>query len=379
MIAIISYGTHSAHLNYGATLHTYAFQQFLTTRGCQSIVIDYIADSLKGYHFKYPLLNDKNILNPPRFIYHLVNWTMGFCSNLRKFRKFQNFISEQFVKTQKSYTYSDLEQNTSIEGLDICVFVCESDVIWKFTAENKFDKGFLLAFSATNGKKKVAYAPSISSEPFTERQLSDFKYYIKDFQAISTREQEGAIYLSNILNKEIDWVLDPVFLLSAKDYSKLAIKPKDIHYVLVYNCTMNDQKMVKEAERFGKEKNLKVIEISNYSINKLLNHHEVVTDAGIEEWLGFLMHADYVICNGFHGFCFSVIFKKEVFLFLRNHSDYRMQNITRALGLEDRLIGLDDKRIPNEVTPINYDQIEQKLSFHIRKAKNYIEKNIENN
>ena len=46
-VATISFTTHSRHLNYGAVLHGWAFQQVLKRMGCESVVIDYLPRSLK--------------------------------------------------------------------------------------------------------------------------------------------------------------------------------------------------------------------------------------------------------------------------------------------------------------------------------------------
>ena len=51
-VAVVSYITHSRHLNYGATLHGWAFQQVLKRMGCESVVIDYLPRSLKNHRFK---------------------------------------------------------------------------------------------------------------------------------------------------------------------------------------------------------------------------------------------------------------------------------------------------------------------------------------
>lgn len=32
---------HSRHMNYGAALHSYAFQEYLFKKGCDSTIIDY--------------------------------------------------------------------------------------------------------------------------------------------------------------------------------------------------------------------------------------------------------------------------------------------------------------------------------------------------
>ena len=141
---------------------------------------------------------------------------------------------------------------------------------------------------------------------------------------------------------------------------------------------VNDQKMVREAEAFAKKKGKQLIEISNWYINKFKNKHTVKLDVGIEEFLGYMKYADTVICNAFHGFCFSVIFRRPVFLFQRDTSDYRMNNITDALGLSDRMIAVDNKQIPLDIKQIDYEHVYKLLHSHRERSYKFIDKYIIN-
>lgn len=57
-VGIISYITYSSHLNYGATLHGYAFQRVLKEKfGVDSKIINYIPRLLEKENLRYPFLN----------------------------------------------------------------------------------------------------------------------------------------------------------------------------------------------------------------------------------------------------------------------------------------------------------------------------------
>lgn len=375
LVGIISYGTYSDHMNYGACLHAYAFQKVLKDLGQDSVIIDYKSKSLSHHSLKFPILNYRNIFDFKRFAFRFINYTIGFFANIRKYKKFSSFIQTYDVTTAKQYTYNELRNCTDIEGLSIPTYVCESDVIWKLWTQNSdFDECFFLEFPNAYGKRKVAYSPSLSAEPFNETNEDKFRHLIKDFTAISVREKQGAEYLTKLLKRNVDWVLDPTLLLNEIDYLPLIKRPTQQKYVLLYTCMKDDQDMVLEAEKFAQKKGLPLIEISNFSINKVLNHHQVIDDCGIEEWLGYFKNADYIICNAFHGFCFSVIFKKDFYLFLRASNDYRMQSITEALSLENRLI--TSLRIITEQPPIDYELVTNRLNTLKKKSMDFIIKNI---
>lgn len=376
MIGIISYNINSKHLNYGAALHSYAFQKYLEKFGCDSVIINYLPLKIENYHIKYPILNPPyaNTLNA--WGYHFVNWGIGGVSNLRKYYKFRSFFKNNTRITHKKYKYKNLTKLTNIENYVFNIFVCESDVIWKAYHDIKFDDVFYLNIPIAEGKKKIAYAPSLGSKPFSAEETLEFKKLTSSFCAISIRESQGAKYVSSLLGKKIDWVLDPTLLLEAEDYEKILIEPKEKNYILVYNCMLNDRTMVREAEKYANKKGKQLIEISNWLANIFYFNHKIKTSLGIEEFLGYFKYADEIICNAFHGFCFSIIFKKDVFLFQRDNSDYRMQNITDALGLSSRFIRVNDKRIPIQNNKIDFDLVYKKLYVHRKRSELFIQNNI---
>lgn len=373
-VAIISYNTHSMHMNYGAALHSFAFQQYLMQQGQNSTIIDY--ESISNKHIKWPFLFPYNrITNIHSFIKHVLQWGLGGANNYNKYIKFKSFFKKHCICTKKCYTKKDLIALSELEE-QYDIFVCESDVIWKTYGASGFNDVFLLNIPCAKGKVKVAYSPSLGSKPFTPEQVNIFKTAVSDFSAISVREKQGAEYLSKILEKKVEWVLDPTLLLKADDYGKILREPKETGYLLVYNCMTDDTFMWKTAEKLGKEKGLKVIEISNFYHNKFRCNHSVFTNVGVEEWLGYFKNADYILCNAFHGLCFSVIFHKQFLIFERDASDYRMKNISTALGIEDHLIPWNNKKIPNTIVDIDYKNVDEKLYELRQKSYNFISENI---
>lgn len=371
-IAFISYALHSSHMNYGAALHGYAFQKFLQKRNIDSTMIDYYPQDLDGYSIKYPVFNNMRFWRVREFRRSVLNWGLGFFSNLKKYRKFELFFKKNIKKTNRLYKHSKLISPKSYELFSFTHFICESDVIWKLYKKNVFNEDFFLNFPAAQGKKKIAYAPSLGSRPFDNEEVNRLKFLTKDFFALSTRERVSAEYLSKILERKVDWVLDPVFFLDKEDYRKIATKPKEKNYLLVYNCMVNDLVMLSQAEELAQKMGLEMIEISNFFVNKIRYRHKVLVDVGIEEWLGFFLHADFVVCNAFHGFCFSMIFEKECFVFQRDASDFRMQNITEALGLSNRLVSHEKKVIPEKYEKIDFQSVRNIISLLKEKSSNYL-------
>lgn len=375
-VATISFTTRSKHFNYGAVLHGWAFQQVLARRECGSVVIDYLPRRLEGYSFKWPVLNALRGWRHPLLIPRRVaQWLVSTRANLRKMEKFKAFRRARLVCTPCAYTEKSLLSAQAIEGCAPSVFVCEADVIWKRHERVAFDRGFYLDFPAAEGKRKVAYAPSVAKEPFPPDEERRFAEYLRGFDAVSARERAGAEYMSRITGCEVPWLLDPTLLLQADEYAAIAQPSGRSGYILLYTCMNANVNMVREAKRLAARTGKTLVEVGNYGINRFIFGHEVVDDAGIEEWLGLFMDADAVVCNSFHGICFSLIFNKPFYVFSRGGEDFRFENICEATGLSDRLLPTDGT-IPLEDVPIDFADVARRLDPLREKSLRFIDENV---
>ena len=375
-VALISYTTHSKHFNYGAALHGYAFQRYLAERGCDVAVVDYIPKELERYHWKWPILNAGRLWrNPVLMLRYFIRWVYSARTNLRKLRKFRAFFDSRMRVTDRAYTERDLVEGGALVEGGFDVFVCESDVIWKRNDRVAFDRGFFLSFPAADRARKIAYAPSLGGVPMNEDEMRTFIRYVRDFAAISCRERSGAEEIGRLLGRDIPWVIDPTLLLTAADYAKIAILPKESGYVLLYTCMRFNRNMVREAKAYARRLGKRLIEVGNYGINRLVFGHRTIDDAGIEEWLGLFMNADAVICNSFHGICFSVIFGKPFYVFGRRRDDPRFSNICDALGLSDRLLDRDGQ-IPVADRGIDFAEVNARLATLRQRSEDFVRESI---
>ncbi|MFI3299345.1 MAG: polysaccharide pyruvyl transferase family protein [Rikenellaceae bacterium] len=364
-IAIISINKYSTHLNYGAALHSYAFQQYLNRLGYENIIVDYLPEFMKNYHIKYPVFN---FFQHKSLRQELV-WIYALPINLRKYNKFQRFFRNHYAITPSRYTVKKID---TLAQLNFDTYVCESDVIWKPKSTKGFDRGYFLDFDAARRVKRIAYSPSVGRDAC--QYADSYKEKLAHFDHISVREQQGAMYLSELLGRDVHFVVDPTLLLRSDDYNKIAIKPKEKKYVLLYNCMINDKSMIQHATRFAKSKGLELIEISSFHRNRFSFKHKMRDDAGVEEFLGYFANAEYIVCNAFHGACFSVIFQKEFMLFQRDKSDYRMDSLVEALGLDDAFVKTQDNNPSLELfsTKLDYNAINSKLESLREKSYDYI-------
>lgn len=374
-VATISYTTHSRHLNYGAVLHGWAFQQVLKRMGCESIAIDYLPRDLARYHFKWPVLGAFRVRfwrHPLLFSRRVAQWLVSSFANIRKLRKFERFFHTRMSVTSRMYSEEELKAADRIEGIDPDVFVCESDVIWKWNPRFGLDSGFLLDFPAADGKRKVAYAPSIRKGGFPLEAEKRFVEYVRGFDAVSSRERAGAEYIERVSGRAVPYLPDPTLLLAAADYAPITA-PCRVKggYVLLYTCMKANVNMMREAKRYAKRTGKRLVEVGNFGINRFLFGHKVVDDAGVEEWLGLVANADAIVCNSFHGICFALIFHKPFFAFKRSDNDWRFTGICKTFNLEDRLLEPGD-RIPDNARPIDFEVVDQLVAENRIRAEKFI-------
>ncbi len=378
-VATISYTTHSRHLNYGAVLHGWAFQQVLARMGCDSVVIDYLPKGLERYHFKWPVLGVFHVSlwrHPIILLRRVAQWLVSTPANLRKYRKFERFIHTRLSVTPRMYAEADLASAERLEGVSADVFVCESDVIWKWHRRLGMDSAFFLDFPAASGKRKVAYAPSIRKGGFPPETEARFVGYVRGFGAVSSRERAGAEYIERLSGRTVPHLPDPTLLLDAADYAPITAPcPVKPGYVLLYTCMKANVNMVREAKRYAKRLGRPLVEVGNFGINRFLFGHKVVDDAGIEEWLGLFRNADAVVCNSFHGICFALIFHKPFFAFKRIENDWRFTGICEDYGLERRLLEADG-RIPEKVEDLDFAAIDRLVAANRVRAEKFIREEI---
>lgn len=359
-VGIISINKYSKHLNYGAALHSYAFQHYLDKHGIDNVIIDYLPRFMKHYSMKYPVISRQ----PKEQIRRSLFWLVSFFPNIIKYNKFMRFFKEHYRSTKCQYD----EELLANALLDFDTVVCESDVIWSPHSTQGFDNGFFCNLPSMRGKNKISYAACIGYTHFSEKRQQRFAELLENFDAISVREIQGTEFTQQYTDKKVYNVLDPTLLLDAEDYEDLVKPPKEQGYVLVYNCLKNNKKMVRDAKKTAARLGLKVIEVSVYYYNFYLDN--VKTTAGIEEFLGYFKHASYVFTNAFHGVCFSLIFKKDFYTYARGTKDSRVTSILHLLGLDSKFLQ-NDQELP-EIESIDYDSVYEHLNRERKNSQDFL-------
>ena len=218
--------------------------------------------------------------------------------------------------------------------------------------------------------RRIVYAGSMGKLETSREDVSFVKAQVRNFCSIAVREKDLHDYL---LQQGVpsDVVIDPVFLLNREQWHQLAVAPKsDSKYILFYNL-LNTPESTSFAKTLSKETGLPIREITKKT-SLTREGSRLIDNASIEEFLGLVEHADYVVSNSFHGVAFSLVFEKQFFAVGMGTKSNRVVSLLETAGIRERYIESMPHQIP--LSPIDYDQVQIRIQKEIEKSKDYLSK-----
>lgn len=358
-IGIISFNIHSVWSNYGAVLHSWAFQQVLNSMGLENKIIDYLVDDFKSYNFKFPALSKAKLPFRTRLILFLNSFIY-----YSRYKKFNVFFELHYNKTAKSYSHKNVSE------LDFDVYICESDVIWSPVSAGGLDRIFFCDYPNMKSKLKIAYSASLADMHYTQEKLEYFKDKINNFDFISVRESNAVDFVKQYTEHKVEHVLDPVFLLELKDYLPLIKTLKfEEEYVLVYSINRT-KGLMKTAKQMAKYYNCKLVIISDLFLYSI--YGKTFNNVSIQDFLSLFFNAKHVVTNAFHGTAFSIVFNKNFLVYSRYNKDNKIGSILEKTGLESLFI--KEGIIFNEPIEVNYKKVNEIIEKEKSKSLNFIKK-----
>ncbi len=358
-IGTLSLNINAPDFNYGAMLHSWAFQQYLLKKaGVSAEIIDYTMPKVEGWNRYDPGKSSINFTG-----HRKINGTME--DYLSRARKFDDFISNHLKVSKEKYVQKTISRAT----LPYDVIICESDVIWS-AKRGKLDPVFYLATPSMRGKRRIAYAPSMADAIFTQEQESQLDFLLDNVHFISCRESFQKPLLEKHTDKPVQHVVDPVMLLDAKDYDSItAPRIMEENYLLLYLPVDENEVLRQSAIEYAGKNNLKILEISTMLKSDSSDLEVCVPDAGIEEFLSAIKYADMVFTNSFHAICFSIIFGRQFYAFTRKFNG-KVLDICQLFGLEDYYMA-DDVFVEKPLFDV--EQVQKRFQQLQEEGRNWLE------
>lgn len=339
--------------NYGGVLQSYALCQFLKNQGFDAEQIQFDKD--KGESIKRRLGKAyRYTLSIPRRI----KYRRLYKEIRGREVKFAAFRDGAICHSKEVFTQDSLNRLAK----EYQLYITGSDQVWH---PNAVCDAYLLDFGI-EGIKKMSYAASIAKDTLSAEESGRYKKAFKDYAAISVREKSAVELLRPITPVEIQWVVDPVFLLRREEWKSLVGSKCDSErYALCYFLG-NDSTERKIAKEYAKCKNLKmkVMPFLNGEISEddLDYGDERIINASPSEFVQLIQNAEIVFTDSFHATAFSLLFERQFYVFDRSFQSSmgsRIESLTELFSVQDHYCN-----IPNRTT---FDYIYETASIDYSK------------
>lgn len=354
---------HSAN-NFGALLQAVSLQNTIKEHGntdCEMINYepqfirkDYSISPLKS---KHPKAIISNILRIP--------------DKKKRNIKFQTFRENNICCTKVCQNQTDFEE--------VCgsfdKIVVGSDQVWNYNLTEHDMRYFLPKIS--DSVEKLAYAASTGGADFSAKESDEMVQCLQFFRSISVRESASKRAIEQrLMGKNIEVVLDPVFLTTKEKWLKLASKPIQKDYILFFK--MGYSKTADPALEFAK----KLSEKTGYELLMLwdqetwFRYRDVkhIGAVGPAEFLRWINEAKCVVTNSFHATAFSIIFNTPFFVETEIERNDRVLNLLDIFDLAG--CGLKKGETSDgviEIPHIEWNTVNEKLKIERRVSLRYID------
>lgn len=373
-IGIVTYWSSSD--NYGQQLQCFALQKYLIGLGHDAYLIKYMPTShiplwrRIARSIKYRLLVSSEQKEKDRKL-KLICERNKLLNCRRGFKEFR----DKYIKSTEIVYRNIKELRNNPPAADI--YICGSDQVWNNSLKDPDTAGWFLDFGKPT-VKRVSYAASIGRD-IDSSEINRFTKYLKNFNAISVREQKAYTLCHQLGFDKSIIAIDPTLLQNSSAYDSIEIDSNGTDvagkpYVFIY--TLN----IRTAEEIYWDDFQKIIakdglQIRSVSSSGYLPARELLPgvqneQATIPEWLSLIKHSEYVITTSFHGVVFCLLYHKPFYaVLLQNEYSKGNDRITSLLanvGLENRAIASTHDIEIAQYADICWEEIDKKI-YQFRK------------
>lgn len=300
--------------NYGQLLQCYALQKYLRDLGHDAFLIRYRMRGETSVGFRRKLL--KYGLHPWRVldgIRRVLTRRRTSRMAVEHPRGFDAFRKQHLRFSEFEYrTIAELRANPPAAD----AYIVGSDQVWRMGANFHPDDelAMLLAFGP-KAVKRISYAASFGRTMLPPLECTRFAPLLKEFEAVSVREDSGVRICAAMERGDAITVCDPTLLLSEREYrmiaeSHLPTRKYVFCYMLTNDCSFKYPKLRAWAESHG----LVIVYVKgNLLLRSTFADDEAeCANPTIQQWMGLIDGAECVITNSFHCSVFAAHFGKRL-------------------------------------------------------------------
>lgn len=355
---------HSAN-NFGALLQAVSLQNLIREhRDIDCELIDYEPEFIRKDYSISPFKNKH-----PKAI---INGILRILDKKKRNDKFQEFREKNTCCTRPCQNLCDFE--AVCNSFD--KIVVGSDQVWNYNLTEHDMRYFVPGIN--DSVEKFAYAASTGGADFSGKESDEMIRWLNEFRSISVRESASKEAIEHrVKDKEIEVVLDPVFLTTKEKWMRMAAEPIKKDYILFFK--MGYSKTADPALEFAKKLSKK----TGYELLMLwdqetwFRYRDVkhVGAVGPAEFMRWIKDARCVVTNSFHATAFSIIFNTPFYVETEIERRDRVLNILDIFALND--YGLKKGRTNKgtvEIPEIHWSEVNRKLKKERIKSLHYINK-----
>lgn len=352
--------------NYGSSLQTFALQKVMEDKRCVVEIIDYYQERYTSIGLIKRLRNKSERFENPIILF-AARAAISF-SYIKKKVVFDRFLQKYINLTHSIYRSEEgLKKNIPLAD----AYCTGSDQVWNSHWNEGIDAPLYLSFIDENSYK-FSYASSIGNSTLNVEEQNIVKDYLKEYRHISVRENIGVPIMRNMGFDDVIQVIDPTLLFDADEWGKYTSNRYETKkYVLTYNLH-HDKRIDKFANCLAKEKKLEVYNIS-YNWHDVVRKGKLKWCPTVEEYLGLIKDAQYVVTDSFHATIFSLIFGTKFIDIFPEEASSRLRSLLQLTGTENR--GFDDTPLTSEADVyIDFSIVHEKIKEEREKANIYLDK-----
>lgn len=380
-IGIVTYWSSSD--NYGQQLQCFALQKYLIGLGHDAYLIKYMPTShiplwrRIARFVKYRLLVSSEQKEKDKKL-KLICERNKLLNCRRGFKEFR----DKYIKSTEIVYRNIKELRNNPPAADI--YICGSDQVWNNSLTDPDTAGWFLDFGKPT-VKRVSYAASIGRD-IDSSEINRFTKYLKNFNAISVREQKAYTLCHQLGFDKSLIAIDPTLLLNSSAYDSIEIDSNGTDvagkpYVFIY--TLN----IRTAEEIYWDDFQKIIakdglQIRSVSSSGYLPARELLPgvqneQATIPKWLSLIKHSEYVITTSFHGVVFCLLYHKPFYAVLLNNEyskgNDRIISLLESLDLSFLIISNKESLTQAGFDRIDWVEVDEKIVLLRKKSVHFID------
>ena len=298
---------------------------------------------------------------------------IGRFFRIRQSRKFEDFRRCFLNRTVLCLNAQDLEKN--LPRYD--AVIVGSDQVWSPDVDRrkKTDPIYFFRWNLPLGVRKIAYAASFGTGKILRPHVEPVRDGLANIDIVSVREATGVQIVKELSGRDAKWVCDPVFLLTGKEWRKLASAPGCRNNdLMVYMAPSKD--ILRSVARMLRT----MIIAPGWNIQYLLTWRLRISLPSPLQWISRISASRGVITKSFHGTAFCILMHTP-FVYIRptgaaGHRATRVIDLLERLNLSARMVA-ECEATPTQIatllcTKIDWQSVEANLELYREDSKEFV-------